>query len=182
VSELSKLRWHLTLGSCGNCFSTALCPLHKPPACGLLCFRHPSACLALPCLPASHACRRALEQLEDDVGRVDLSEQWRPYSRLRMQQPEGPPLSKMQKLRVGGAGAGAPWHLGDHQLRLSKQGPGLLSQPGRRPCQSLPLSCRRSACLPAHLSLPAGLAGRAPARGGAASRGGRFPGPSAAAD
>ncbi len=30
---------------------------------------------------------------------MDLSEQWRPYSRLRAQQPEGPPLTKIQKLR-----------------------------------------------------------------------------------
>lgn len=44
--------------------------------------------------------RRALDQLEDDMGRVDLAEQWRPYSRLHMQQPEGPPLTKIQKLRV----------------------------------------------------------------------------------
>jgi hypothetical protein len=43
---------------------------------------------------------RALDQLEGDVGRVDLAEQWRPYSHLRMQQPEGPPLTKIQKLRV----------------------------------------------------------------------------------
>lgn len=34
------------------------------------------------------------------MGRVDLAEQWRPYSRLHMQQPEGPPLTKIQKLRV----------------------------------------------------------------------------------
>lgn len=43
--------------------------------------------------------RRALDQLEEGAGRVDLSEQWRPYSRLRAQQPEGPPLTKIQKLR-----------------------------------------------------------------------------------
>lgn len=30
---------------------------------------------------------------------MDLAEQWRPYSRLRAAQPEGPPLTKVQKLR-----------------------------------------------------------------------------------
>ena len=56
--------------------------------------------------PRARAARvcRALDQLDGDVGRVDLSEQWRPYSRLSMQQPEGPPLTKIQKLRVRGRG------------------------------------------------------------------------------
>lgn len=49
--------------------------------------------------PPSPSANRALDQLEDDPGRVDLAEQWRPYSRLHYQQPEGPPLTKMQKLR-----------------------------------------------------------------------------------
>ena len=60
----------------------------------------PPACTAV---PAPAPCGSALDQLEDDVGRVDLSEQWRPYSRVRMQAPEGPPLSKIQKLRVRAA-------------------------------------------------------------------------------
>ncbi|EFN57719.1 expressed protein [Chlorella variabilis] len=53
-------------------------------------------------MPTQHteqAVAMALDQLDGDVGRVDLSEQWRPYSRLSMQQPEGPPLTKIQKLR-----------------------------------------------------------------------------------
>lgn len=40
-----------------------------------------------------------MEQLEGDPGRVDLGALWRPFSRLRAQTPEGPPLTKIQKLR-----------------------------------------------------------------------------------
>ncbi|KAL4859895.1 putative dolichyl-diphosphooligosaccharide--protein glycosyltransferase subunit 3B [Chlorella vulgaris] len=53
----------------------------------------------LPSASTEQALVMALDQLEADVGRVDLSELWRPYSRLHLQQPEGPPLSKIQKLR-----------------------------------------------------------------------------------
>ena len=50
---------------------------------------------------------RALDQLVSDPERVDLAELWRPYSRLhlQLQRTEGPPLTKIQKLRVGGQGS-----------------------------------------------------------------------------
>ena len=42
-----------------------------------------------------------------DPERVDLAELWRPYSRLhlQLQRTEGPPLTKIKKLRVGGQGS-----------------------------------------------------------------------------
>lgn len=87
------------------------------------------------------------------MGRVDLSEQWRPYSRLLMQQPEGPPLSKMQKLRVRGwAAASCP--VEDALIESSCR---------CQPYQSLPLNCRRPACRPAYLRLQDSLAGHLPA-------------------
>ena len=50
----------------------------------------------------------------EDVGQVDLSEQWRPFESLAGGQPSGPALTKLAKLRISIAG-----HLPDNPQVMS---------------------------------------------------------------
>lgn len=58
---------------------------------------------AAPWIPAPEDAQRLLQlaaMTAGASGRVDLSEEWRPFTRLEGRQPEGPPLTRLQKLHA----------------------------------------------------------------------------------